>query len=132
MSGRRYSSGYDHRSGGTSQIQNVAPADDLVAVFMPTHLMPPSGFTVFVPRAKVMLVDMSVEDAAKIILSAGMVTPDSQARLKALADAAKRPAKEQAAIGEAAPSTVPENQSNKGPTAIGKNRRERRSQIAGR
>ncbi len=80
----------------TSQIQTVAPGEDLVAVFMPTHLMPPSGFTVFVPRSKVTLVDISVEDAAKIILSAGMVNPDSQARLKQLAEAAKRPGKDQA------------------------------------
>jgi uncharacterized membrane protein len=65
-------------------IAALAPDDDLIAVFMPTHLMPPSGFTVFVPRAKVTPIDMSIEDAAKIILSAGMVTPDGQARLKAL------------------------------------------------
>jgi uncharacterized membrane protein len=75
------------------EIAAVAPGDDLVAVFMPTHLMPPSGFTVFVPRSKVIPVDISVEDAAKIILSAGMVTPDSQARLKQLADAARRGAR---------------------------------------
>ena len=67
------------------RIAEVAPDEDLIAVFMPTHLMPPSGFTVFVPRAKVKVIDMSMEDAAKIILSAGMVTPDGQSRLKALA-----------------------------------------------
>ena len=72
-------------------IAAVAPDHDLIAVFMPTHLMPPSGFTVFVPRSKVTAVDMTIEDAAKIILSAGMVTPDTQARLKKLADAADRP-----------------------------------------
>jgi len=74
----------------SKEIQAVAPGQDLVAVFMPTHLMPPSGFTVFVPRSKVTQVDISVEDAAKIILSAGMVTPDSQKRLKELADAARQ------------------------------------------
>ena len=62
-------------------IASVAPDDDLVSVFMPTHLMPPSGFTVFVPRARVTIIDMTMEDAAKIILSAGMVTPDGQSRL---------------------------------------------------
>jgi uncharacterized membrane protein len=72
------------------QFASVAPDEELIAVFMPTHLMPPSGFTVFVPRAKVTIVDMSVEDAAKIILSAGMVTPDSQERLKALAETQRR------------------------------------------
>ncbi len=69
------------------EFKAVAPGQDLVAVFMPTHLMPPSGFTVFVPLSKVTIIDMSVEDAAKIILSAGMVTPDNQARLAALAKA---------------------------------------------
>ena len=68
----------------------VAPGEDLVAVFMPTHLMPPSGFTVFVPRSKVTIVDMTVEDAAKVILSAGMVTPDTQARLKSMAETTRR------------------------------------------
>ncbi len=72
------------------EFSAVAPGQDLVAVFMPTHLMPPSGFTVFVPRSKVTIIDMSVEDAAKIILSAGMVTPDNQARLAALAEANKQ------------------------------------------
>lgn len=72
------------------ELTAVAPGEDLVAVFMPTHLMPPSGFTVFVPRRKVTIIDMTVEDAAKIILSAGMVTPDTQARLKSIADSARR------------------------------------------
>ncbi len=69
----------------SAPIKAVVPGKDMISVFMPTHLMPPSGFTVFVAREKVTLVDMSIEDAAKIILSAGMVTPDSQARLKQLA-----------------------------------------------
>lgn len=73
-----------------SEIAMVRPGDELIAVFMPTHLMPPSGFTVFVPRRRVTPIDMTVEDAAKIILSAGMVTPDQQAKLKALAEKAKR------------------------------------------
>jgi len=39
----------------------------------------------FVPRSTVMPVHMSVEDAAKIIISAGMVNPETQARLQDLA-----------------------------------------------
>lgn len=84
----------------TKEIAAVRPGEDLVAVFMPTHLMPPSGFTVFVPRSKVIPIDITVEDAAKIILSAGMVTPDTQARLKQLAEQARRGAG--AAVAEAA------------------------------
>ena len=47
---------------------------------MPTGIVPPTGFVCFVPRSDVTFLDMTVEDAAKIIISAGMVMPDSQAR----------------------------------------------------
>ena len=73
----------------TREIARAAKGEDLIAVFMPTHLMPPSGFTVFVPRNRVVAIDMNFEDAAKIILSAGMATPDTQAKLKAAAEKAK-------------------------------------------
>jgi hypothetical protein len=42
-----------------------------------------------VPREDVTFLKMSVEDAAKIIISAGMVVPDYQARLKQLAERAR-------------------------------------------
>jgi uncharacterized membrane protein len=71
------------------EIAAVRPGDDLVSVFMPTHLLPPSGFVVFVPRAAVVPIDLTVEDAAKIIISAGMVNPGAQKRLAALAAKAK-------------------------------------------
>ncbi len=71
------------------EIAAVRPGEDLVSVFMPTHLLPPSGFVVFVPRASVLPIELSVEDAAKIIISAGMVNPGAQKRLAELAAAAK-------------------------------------------
>ena len=43
------------------------------------------SFWCFVPRSTVISVHMSVEDAAKIIISAGMVNPETQARLQDLA-----------------------------------------------
>ncbi len=65
---------------------------DLIAVFMPTGVIPPTGFICFVPRAKVMLLDLSAEDAAKIIISGGMVIPDHPETLmeEATEDAARR------------------------------------------
>lgn len=82
-------------TGGVAQpIARLAPDEDLIAVFMPTHVMPPSGFTVFVPRRKVTAIEMSMEDAAKIILSAGMVTPEGQSKLKALMNVSKKEARE--------------------------------------
>ncbi len=59
---------------------------DLITVFMPTGIVPPTGFICYLPRRDVLLLKMSVEDAAKIIISGGMVTPDQQARLKKLAE----------------------------------------------
>ena len=59
---------------------------------MPTGMLPPSGFVCFVPRSDVVPVKMSVEDAAKIIISAGMVNPETQAKLQDMADqGAQRP-----------------------------------------
>lgn len=55
---------------------------DLVTVFMPTGIVPPTGFICFVPRRDVTLLQMSVEDAAKVVISAGMVMPEPQARLR--------------------------------------------------
>lgn len=67
------------------QIRAIQPDSDLISVFMPTHLIPPSGFVVFVPRSSVIPVDLSVEDAAKIIISAGLVNPSTQKKLGELA-----------------------------------------------
>ena len=64
------------------QITAEIPGQDLVSVFMPTGMLPPSGFVCFVPRSAVLPVKMSVEDAAKIIISAGMVNPETQSKLK--------------------------------------------------
>jgi uncharacterized membrane protein len=71
------------------EIAKEAPTQDLISVFMPTGMLPPSGFVCFVPRKAVVPIKMSVEDAAKIIISAGMVNPETQARLKDLAARAR-------------------------------------------
>ncbi len=47
----------------------------LVSIFLPTTPNPTSGFLLFVPKDDVTLLDMSVEDAAKQVISAGLVTP---------------------------------------------------------
>jgi uncharacterized membrane protein len=53
-------------------------ADDVVAVFMPTTPNPTSGFLLFVPQKDVMILNMPVEDAAKLIISAGLVYPNAE------------------------------------------------------
>ena len=57
---------------------------DVVAVFMPTTPNPTSGFLLFVPREDLIVLDMSVEDAAKLIISAGLVYPNGEDAKKAL------------------------------------------------
>lgn len=57
----------------------AARADsEMISVFMPTTPNPTSGFLLFVPLADVTMLDMSVEDAAKLVISAGLVYPASQ------------------------------------------------------
>jgi uncharacterized membrane protein len=70
----------------TSEISTELGDSDLISVFMPTGMLPPTGFVCFVPRKSVVPVHMSVEDAAKIIISAGMINPETQARLRDLAE----------------------------------------------
>ncbi len=80
-------------AGGEIAAAKPGGEDDLVTVFMPTGIVPPTGFICFVPRRDVTLLKMTVEDAAKIVISAGMVTPDQQiVRLRKLAENAKPPA----------------------------------------
>lgn len=76
-------------TGETSgEIAAVKPGGetDLLSVFMPTGVVPPTGFICFVPRQNVQFLNMTIEDAAKVIISAGMVTPDSEAKLRELAE----------------------------------------------
>lgn len=49
----------------------------LVSVFMPTTPNPTSGFLFFIPRENCIMLDMSVSDAMKLIVSVGAVTPNS-------------------------------------------------------
>ncbi|PWJ13291.1 DUF502 domain-containing protein [Jannaschia seohaensis] len=50
----------------------------MMSVFLPTTPNPTSGFLLFVPEEDVVLLDMSVEDAAKLVISAGLVYPGNK------------------------------------------------------
>jgi uncharacterized membrane protein len=49
--------------------------ETVVAVFLPTTPNPTSGFILFVPLSGVIELDMSVEEAVKMIVSLGVVVP---------------------------------------------------------
>ena len=53
--------------------------DDLVSVFVPMTPNPTTGFLRFVPRSEIVPLDMSLEDATKLIISAGLVTEPTPA-----------------------------------------------------
>lgn len=79
-----------------SQSPSVEVAEKLpgteehISVFLPCAPNPTTGFFFYVPRSKVIEIDMSTEDAATLIMSAGVVQPgsDPQRKIAALAEAA--------------------------------------------
>jgi uncharacterized membrane protein len=75
------------------EITSVLPSqDEHVSVFMPCTPNPTTGFFFYVPRTSVIELDIPVEAAAKLIMSAGLIQPtsgDGPKRLAALAEAAK-------------------------------------------
>lgn len=60
---------------GNSTLQEKI-ADDVIGLFVPTTPNPTSGFLLYTSRANTIPINMSVEEAAKLIISFGMVTPD--------------------------------------------------------
>ncbi|MCC6008306.1 MAG: DUF502 domain-containing protein [Rhodobacteraceae bacterium] len=61
------------------EIAEKVPRDDeVISIFLPTTPNPTSGFLLFLPRREVILLDMSVEEAAKLVISAGLVYPQRQ------------------------------------------------------
>jgi uncharacterized membrane protein len=51
---------------------------DPVSVFVPTVPNPTSGFLIYVSRAEMKTLKMSIEDAAKLVFSLGLVVPESE------------------------------------------------------
>jgi uncharacterized membrane protein len=60
---------------------NDTTGDELITVFVPTTPNPTSGFILFVPKTDVKKMDLDVEDALKLVMSLGVVTPESKERL---------------------------------------------------
>lgn len=59
------------------EIAASMPTDEeKTAVFLPTTPNPTSGFLLFLPSSDVIELEMSVEDAAKLVISAGLVYPN--------------------------------------------------------
>ena len=68
--------------------EKVGNGEAMMTVFMPNAPNPTTGFVTFIPAKEVILLDMSMEDGAKMVVSAGLVGPP-QDRLRQLAEAAR-------------------------------------------
>ena len=61
----------------------------MISVFMPCTPNPTTGFFFYIPADEVIELPISADEAAKLIMSAGLIQPQGQAALAAMAEAAK-------------------------------------------
>lgn len=63
----------------TNRVKGLLPGRtdaELTSIFIPTTPNPTSGFYLLVPEPELIDVDLSVEEAFKLIMSAGLVSPE--------------------------------------------------------
>jgi len=76
-----------------SDITSRLPPEEHVSVFMPCTPNPTTGFFFYVPRREIIELEIPVEAAAKLIMTAGMIQPgggaDQQRTLAVLAENAR-------------------------------------------
>jgi uncharacterized membrane protein len=65
------------------------PEDELMSVYVPTTPNPTSGYLLFAKRKEMIELDMTIEEAAKLVISAGLVSPEYRKRIKSPADKAR-------------------------------------------
>jgi uncharacterized membrane protein len=69
----------------TEVARSLPGQEDHISVFLPCAPNPTTGFFFYVPKSKIIEVDMSAEDAATLIMSCGVVQPGSDPQKKAAA-----------------------------------------------
>ena len=69
------------KTNNSPKIFSDATGQDLITVFVPTTPNPTSGFILFVPKDEVKKMDMDVEDALKLVMSLGVVTPERNGKI---------------------------------------------------
>jgi len=87
-----YSMGF--QTAGTGSLGEIQQrtGEEVICVFVPTTPNPTSGFIMFVPKQDVMFLDMAVEDAIKMVVSLGVVVPQSPGLVVPVADPLPVPA----------------------------------------
>jgi len=65
----------------SAEVSRSLPGqEEHISVFLPCSPNPTTGFFFYVPRSKIVEVEMSAEDAATLIMSAGVVQPGPDAK----------------------------------------------------
>lgn len=71
-------------------VQDVTP-EKMINCFLPTTPNPTSGFYLLVPESEVLTIDLTVEEAFKLVMSAGLVAPEDAAAGPGIAPAVPMP-----------------------------------------
>jgi uncharacterized membrane protein len=69
----------------TGEIPRRTNTPDMISVFLPSTPNPTTGFVMFLPAEDVVLLDMTIEEAAKVHISGGLVMPPSREEVEAAA-----------------------------------------------
>ena len=64
------------------KVSDSTDDDTMVSIFLPTTPNPTSGFLLFLPKKHVRPLDMSVEEAIKLIISAGILSDENSDAIK--------------------------------------------------
>ena len=82
------------QTAGVSSLGEIQErtGEDVICVFVPTTPNPTSGFIMFVPKKDVIILDMAVEDAVKMVVSLGVVVPPSPNTVRPSAGPLPKPA----------------------------------------
>ena len=72
-------------TGDTKGEVNRKTKNQMVNIFLPTTPNPTSGFLLFLPKKDILRLTMTIEEGIKMIISAGMLTPEEkQKEIKSL------------------------------------------------
>lgn len=80
--------------------------DEIITVFMPNAPNPTTGFVLFMPAKDVQILDMTVEDGVKLVLSAGLVSPDKEQTIDQLQQEIGKPKRRRRRRKTAPPAVV--------------------------
>jgi uncharacterized membrane protein len=64
------------------EIRDLVSDEDVINIYIPTTPNPTSGYLMFVPRRDIVILDMTVEEAIKFVISGGIVAPPDRRKVE--------------------------------------------------